>query len=170
MSYPSYDPTGVGHGPEAKPFYRQPWFVVIGGLVAAGVVGAVVGGASVDGSSSGSVAAPSSSSAARLPTDSSAPSTTPAPTSAPVSTATAGTGVDFTMPDLVGTDLQSAQDLVQTYGVFLSVSHDLLGSRNQLVDSNWIVCEQNIAPGERVTGDVEGEIDFGVVKRGETCP
>ena len=46
----------------------------------------------------------------------------------------------------------------------------LLAGRNQLVDSNWIVCEQNIAPGERVTGDVEGQIDFGVVKRGETCP
>lgn len=67
-------------------------------------------------------------------------------------------------------DLQTAQNTVQTYNVFYSVSHDLLGSRNQVLDSNWIVCDQNIAPGERVTGDVEGTIDFGVVKREETCP
>ncbi|WP_158545877.1 hypothetical protein [Blastococcus sp. TF02A-30] len=67
-------------------------------------------------------------------------------------------------------DLQSAQDLIQTYGVFLSVSHDVRGSRNQVVDSNWIVCDQNVPSGQRVTGDVEGLIDLGVVKRGESCP
>jgi hypothetical protein len=74
------------------------------------------------------------------------------------------------MPDLVGLDLQSAQDAVQDLGVFYSVSHDLLGSRNQVLDSNWIVCDQNVAPGQRVTGDVEGQLDFGVVKREESCP
>jgi beta-lactam-binding protein with PASTA domain len=74
------------------------------------------------------------------------------------------------MPDLVGMDLQSAQNLVQTYGVFYSVSHDLRGSRNQVIDSNWIVCDQNVAAGQRVTGDVEGQIDLGVVKREEACP
>jgi hypothetical protein len=78
--------------------------------------------------------------------------------------------VDFVMPDFVGMDLQSAQNLVQTHNVWLSVSHDLLGSRNQMLDSNWMVCDQNIAPGQRVTGDVEGGIDFGVVKREESCP
>ena len=55
-------------------------------------------------------------------------------------------------------------------GVFYSVSHDLLDSRNQLIDSNWMVCDQNIAPGQPVTGDVEGKLDFGVVKREEQCP
>ncbi|QNG35587.1 hypothetical protein F1C76_02280 [Geodermatophilaceae bacterium NBWT11] len=74
------------------------------------------------------------------------------------------------MPSLVGLDLQTAQDTIQTFGVFLSVSHDLLGSRNQVLDSNWIVCDQNVAPGQQVTGDVEGGIDLGVVKREETCP
>ncbi|PZA23086.1 hypothetical protein DMO24_01560 [Modestobacter versicolor] len=74
------------------------------------------------------------------------------------------------MPDLVGLDLQTAQDTVQGNGVFFSVSHDLLGTRNQVVDSNWIVCSQNVAPGQQVTGDVEGQIDFGVVKRGEGYP
>ena len=51
------------------------------------------------------------------------------------------------MPNAVGMDLQSAQNLVQDNGVFLSTSHDLLGSRQQMVDSNWIVCDQNIPPG-----------------------
>jgi hypothetical protein len=74
------------------------------------------------------------------------------------------------MPDVVGMDLQSAQNLIQTHGVFLTVSHDLLGSRNQALDSNWRVCEQNIPPGQRVTGEAEGQIDFGVVKREELCP
>ena len=74
------------------------------------------------------------------------------------------------MPDLVGTDLQTAQDTIQTYCVFLTVSHDLLGTRNQVLDSNWIVCDQNVAAGQQVTGEVEGSIDFGVVKREEGCP
>lgn len=74
------------------------------------------------------------------------------------------------MPDLVGADLQSAQNAVQEFGVLYSVSHDLLGNRNQAVDSNWIVCDQNVAPGRRVTGEAEGQLDFGVVKREEPCP
>lgn len=73
------------------------------------------------------------------------------------------------MPDLVGLDLQTAQDAVQEFGVFYSISHDLRGSRNQVLDSNWIVCDQVPAAGSRVTGEVEGTIDFGVVKREEAC-
>jgi hypothetical protein len=34
----------------------------------------------------------------------------------------------------------------------------------------WMVCTQNVPPGQRVTGDVEGAIDLGVVKREEFCP
>ena len=74
------------------------------------------------------------------------------------------------MPDLVGLDLQSAQNLIQDNGIFLSVSHDLLGNRNQMLDSNWIVCTQNVPVGQQVTGDMEGQIDLGAVKRGEPCP
>lgn len=101
------------------------------------------------------------------------PSEAPAPppsTAPPAPTTPAEPVVDFSMPDFVGMDLQSAQDLVQTNGVFFSVSHDLLGSRSQAIDSNWIVCDQNIPAGQQVTGDVEGAIDFGVVKREEGCP
>lgn len=77
------------------------------------------------------------------------------------------------MPNLVGIDLQTAQDRVQTYGVFYSVSHDLRGSRHQILDSNWLVCTQDPPAGTHIqgkAGDWEGKIDFGVVKRTESCP
>ena len=96
------------------------------------------------------------------------PTTVPPPS--PVPTTQAAPVVDFAMPSVVGMDLQSAQDLIQTNGVFLSLSHDLLGTRNQVLDANWRVCTQNVAAGQRVTGDVEGAIDLGVVKLEETCP
>jgi hypothetical protein len=93
----------------------------------------------------------------------------PAPTT-PAATAPVDPGVDFAMPAVVGLDLQSAQDTMQQMGVFYSVSHDLLGTRNQVLDSGWIVCDQTPPAGQQVTGNVEGTIDFGVVKRGEPCP
>ena len=76
----------------------------------------------------------------------------------------------FAMPNFVGMDLQSAQDAVQTHGIFFSKSHDLLGSRHQVLDSDWMVCAQNIPAGQQVTSDIEAQIDFGVVKRAENCP
>ncbi|MGY1810148.1 hypothetical protein ACI8AF_22505 [Blastococcus sp. SYSU D00669] len=120
--------------------------------------------ASASESSSSQPALPPPSSAPVVPPVASTPSTV-APTEAPQAPV-----VNFAMPDFVGMDLQTAQNLVQANGVFLSLSHDLLGSRNQMVDSNWVVCDQNIPAGQQVTGDVEGLIDFGVVKRGEPCP
>ena len=173
MTQPTYPPAG-----SQAPLFRRPWFVLLGGLVAVGLIGAVVGGNSDE--PEASVAATSSSPSAAQssqvePPPASTAGTPPPATSAgpaPVSTTAAPSeaAVDFTMPDVVGMDLQSAQDLVQTFGVFYSVSHDLLGSRNQLIDSNWMVCDQNIPPGQHVTGDAEGQIDFGVVKREESCP
>jgi hypothetical protein len=95
------------------------------------------------------------------------PATSQATTPPPAATSAA---VNFAMPSVVGMDLQSAQDLIQTNGVFFSTSHDLRGSRQQVLDSNWIVCTQNIPAGQQVTGNAEGAIDLGVVKRAESCP
>ena len=71
------------------------------------------------------------------------------------------------MPDAVGMDLQSAQDLLQdTAGNFLyySSSEDATGEgRMQLMDSNWVVCSQNVAPGATVTDDLN--VIFYVVSR-----
>lgn len=109
------------------------------------------------------------------------PSVTPTTAAAPMSPSVVAPppapakreDVDFVMPDYRGRDLQSAQNDVQRHGVFLSRSHDLRGSRRQVLDRNWTVCEQSPAAGVRVhgdRGDLEGDIDFGVVKDDEACP
>lgn len=102
-----------------------------------------------------------------------ATSAEPTPGVSPKSPAASLNGSSFTMPDLTGGTLQDAQNAVQKLGIFYSVSHDLRGSRNQLLDRNWKVCDQKPAAGETVSGSRisrEGKIDFGVVKRSETCP
>jgi hypothetical protein len=78
----------------------------------------------------------------------------------------------WTMPNLIGTDLQGAQDAVQslTRGkVWYSGSTDLTGQgRAQLVDRNWIVCNSTPPVGAMFTATTT--IDFGVVRDTETCP
>lgn len=76
------------------------------------------------------------------------------------------------MPDLVGSNLQSAQDQIQRlthYGIAITFSHDATGGgRHQIVDTNWKVCSQNVAPGSTI--DRSTRIDFGAVKLDERCP
>ncbi len=76
------------------------------------------------------------------------------------------------MPNLVGATLQDAQDEIQSLtdgALLLTSSHDLSGEdRNQVLDANWEVCTQNVAPGTAFTSS--STIDFGVVKTGEACP
>jgi hypothetical protein len=168
---PAYPPFGWQGPPPKLPLYKRPWFIVVlACLFAVVVIGSALGGndgGSTPAAYSSTTEAPATSSSVAPPPTTQAPVVPAAPAS---TTEVAPAGVDFAMPDAVGMDLQSAQNLVQTYGVFFSKSHDLRGSRNQLVDSNWMVCDQNIPPGQQVTGDAEGLIDFGVVKREEACP
>ncbi|WP_051684248.1 PASTA domain-containing protein [Blastococcus sp. URHD0036] len=164
-----FDPANEPHIPATRPASRRTRFVAGALLVLVAAAGSACSKEDDDPVvSSASAAEGSSTSAAAAPPVTSDTATAPAPAPAPSSAV--DPGVDFVMPDLVGLDLQTAQNQVQTNGVFLSVSHDLLGSRNQVVDSNWMVCTQNIPAGQQVTGDVEGSIDFGVVKREERCP
>jgi hypothetical protein len=96
-----------------------------------------------------------------------------APAAAPVAAAAAADEVNFAMPDMRGQNLQVAQDKVQALGVFFSVSHDVIASRMQMLDSNWKICTQTPTPGTRIKGaaaDWEGKIDFGAVKLTESCP
>ena len=78
----------------------------------------------------------------------------------------------FVMPDVVGMNLQDAQDLIQDISggtVFFTSSVDATGEdRSQLVDSNWYVCAQNVPAGTAVGDDIE--ITFASVKNDETCP
>lgn len=78
----------------------------------------------------------------------------------------------WTMPNLVGMDLQGAQDAIQSLThdqVWYSGSTDLTGKgRAQIVDRNWSVCGSTPAPG--VTFRATTSIDFGVVRDTEKCP
>lgn len=78
----------------------------------------------------------------------------------------------WTMPNLIGVDLQGAQDAVQSLTggeVWFSSSTDLTGQgRAQVLDRNWQVCSSTPAPGAQFT--VVTDIDFGVVRVSEDCP
>lgn len=72
---------------------------------------------------------------------------------------------DRLMPDLVCFDLQAAQDEVQDHGVFFSRSEDASGEgRRQLWDRNWVVVDQDPAPGTPIG---EGDAVFYVLKDDE---
>jgi hypothetical protein len=86
-----------------------------------------------------------------------APKPTPAPEPAEA---------NAVMPDVVGLDLQSAQDTIQESGVFFSRSEDATGQgRAQVMDRNWVVVRQNPAPGTPIG---EGAAVLYVVKHGES--
>jgi hypothetical protein len=78
----------------------------------------------------------------------------------------------WVMPNLVGSTLQAAQDQIQKLTgdpLFLALSHDATGQgRRQVLDENWKVCAQNIAPGTQF--GLKTTIDFATVKQDENCP
>lgn len=79
----------------------------------------------------------------------------------------------WTMPNLIGKDLQGAQDAIQslTNGlVWYSGSTDLTGKgRSQVIDRNWVVCTSTPPPGTTITTSTN--ITFGVVRIDtEKCP
>lgn len=83
------------------------------------------------------------------------------------------TAASWTMPNLIGMDLQGAQDAIQslTHGkVWLSSSTDLTGQqRMQVSDRNWVVCTSSPLPGSSFGESTS--IDFGVVRIDtESCP
>ena len=94
----------------------------------------------------------------------------PAPAATPTAVAGA-TGTSWTMPDLVGSNLQDAQNAVQDltdFAIAVTTSHDSTGAgRQQVVDRNWKVCSQSVAPGTTITQNTK--IDFGAVQLDEDC-
>jgi hypothetical protein len=77
------------------------------------------------------------------------------------------------MPNEVGKVLQDAQDDLQRVSgnpLYFSTSSDATGAgRHQILDRDWQVCSQSIAPGVAVS-DSETP-DFGVVRVDtEACP
>ncbi len=77
----------------------------------------------------------------------------------------------WTMPNLVGSNLQEAQNTIQRltkFGIAVTTSHDATGAeRQQVLDRNWRVCSQNIPPGATI--NTSTMIDFGAVKLSESC-
>ncbi len=72
------------------------------------------------------------------------------------------------VPNVVGRDLQEAQDALQATGFYNLTSHDVTGQdRYQVLDRNWKVCNQKPAPGTLVPKDTQ--IDLGSVKDEEAC-
>lgn len=91
--------------------------------------------------------------------------TTPAPTLPPATSPPATAPSQPLMPDVMCMNLQDAQDLIQTVGVFYSRSVDATGQgRDQIVDSNWLVVGQTPDVG---TPFGEGDALLAVVKIGE---
>lgn len=82
-----------------------------------------------------------------------------------------GTETDhWDMPNLVGKNLQDAQDQIQrlTDNAVRTTSHDATpADREQEVDRDWKVCNQSAKPGDQITE--ESSIDFTVVKTDEEC-
>lgn len=74
----------------------------------------------------------------------------------------------FTMPDVVGMNLQDAQDILQSMGSIVMDQEDASGmDRLQVNDSNWYVCTQDPVPGtEAALSDV---VTLGSVKLDESC-
>ena len=89
---------------------------------------------------------------------------------------TTSSGVDagdtFVMPNEVGKVLQTAQDDIQRVSgnpLFITYSVDATGQgRHQILDRDWKVCGQNVAPHKRVSPKTK--ITFSVVKLDESCP
>lgn len=94
-----------------------------------------------------------------------------ATTSAESASAPSSSG-SFSMPNEVGRVLQDAQDDIQRVSgnpIFFTHSTDATGAgRHQILDRDWQVCSQNVAPGRQV--DENTDITFAVVKLSETCP
>jgi hypothetical protein len=78
----------------------------------------------------------------------------------------------WTMPNLIGMNLQGAQDAIQSLtrgAVWFSGSTDLTGKgRAQIIDRNWQVCTSTPAAGTTITTSTA--VRFGVVRDTEKCP
>jgi hypothetical protein len=147
-----------------------------------GLVGIGVGAASAGSSGSAADAASASSTVTITDHATATVEVTPPPVkvtvtkspegSSQVGNDSAATDGSFVMPNEVGKGLQASQDDLQAVSgdaLYYSASRDALGTdRFQIIDSDWKVCSQNVAPGTRVTSKMT--VTFSVVKLDETCP
>jgi hypothetical protein len=110
--------------------------------------------------------------------------TTPSPTTVTVQTPAPPTSTaeqpaaavpagptSWTMPGMVRSNLQEAQDAIQRmtdFAIPITYSHDETGAgRSRVLDRNWKVCSQ--APEAGTTISQTTRIEFGAVKLEEDC-
>lgn len=105
----------------------------------------------------------STSSTAAAPTTATTTAATTVTTMAPTATSGSTSAAKITVPDVVGKDLQLAQDTMQAAGLYHLTSHDSSGlGRSQVLDRNWQVTDQTPAAGTRVAADTL--VDLGARK------
>lgn len=106
------------------------------------------------------------------PTSTPTPTPTPSPTRTsrePEPDPTPEPELTFVMPDVIGINLQEAQDYLQSLGSYLLDQEDASGAgRIQILDRNWYVCSQQPAPGTEVP--IETVVTLYSVKLDERCP
>jgi hypothetical protein len=101
--------------------------------------------------------------------DASVSTPTPSPTDVADTASADAAPVAFSMPDVVGMNLQEAQDSLQALGSYLMDQQDASGAgRVQVIDSNWQVCTQDPAAG--TDADATTIVTLGAVKLDEVCP
>ncbi|WP_091158447.1 transposase domain-containing protein [Geodermatophilus africanus] len=69
--------------------------------------------------------------------------------------------VDFLVPNMVGMNVQVAQNTMQANGVMYSISHDLLACIIRCWTATGRSAPRTLPLANRLLGDVEGQIDFG---------
>jgi hypothetical protein len=75
-------------------------------------------------------------------------------TAPPATSGTTAAAAKITVPNVVGKDLQLAQDTMQAAGLYHLASHDSTGqARLQVLDRNWVVTDQTPAAGSKVAAD-----------------
>jgi hypothetical protein len=92
---------------------------------------------------------------------------TPADTPGTDTDTDAGAAESAKLPNLVGQDLQAAQDAAQAAGFYVLDDQDASGQKRlQVMDRNWVVCSQEPAAGTHPT---DTAVTLFAVKDGESC-
>jgi hypothetical protein len=80
------------------------------------------------------------------------------------STGSTTDGSSIVVPNVIGLDLQTAQDTLQAAGFFDLGSHDVTGQSSlQIIDSNWEVVDQVPAAGSNA--ETSAHVELGVKRR-----
>lgn len=120
-----------------------------------GVAALVLAGCAGDEKSQdGGVNSTTTSTATALTTATTTPSTTATTTASTTTSGNTSSPAKITVPDVVGKDLQFAQDTMQAAGLYNLTSHDSTGQgRSQILDRNWVVTDQTPVAGSKVAED-----------------